>query len=119
MKKRKTYPYESYPLPKGWRQAMERAACIIEQRGWCRGKLMNGAGNVCMIGAVGLAIGVTVKPGQVSFGRGEPERLQKLRDKIQETTRCYVEEWNDQRALNRQVVVAKLREIARAKTLKS
>jgi hypothetical protein len=35
---------------------------IIERRGWCRGVLMNSSGQVCLLGARAVALGLT-RPG--------------------------------------------------------
>ncbi len=32
---------------------------IIERRGWCRGVVMNGSGQVCLLGARAVALGIT------------------------------------------------------------
>ena len=40
--------------PEPWRDALLKAAEIIEQRGWCQGLLESSSGQVCALGAMDM-----------------------------------------------------------------
>jgi len=41
---------------------------IIERRGWCQGVIMNGSGQVCLLGARAVALGLTRPAGARPIG---------------------------------------------------
>jgi len=59
-----------------WRLTLLNAALVIEEKGHCKHMLQNGIGNVCFLGAIGVAVngnawvGISVK-GAEAFDRME------------------------------------------------
>src|SRR5882672_7894855 len=79
-----------------------KAIEIIEQRGWCRGKLVNGRGEVCMAGAIQVATTESYK------------LQQRALNLMHSTLGTFISKWNDAPERTKNEVIAKLREIAYA-----
>lgn len=82
-----------------------KAAAEIEKRGWCQEALVNGAGNVCILGALNVVDSgsATVSPDNAA----QTEAYLRLIDSIG----C-VSGWNNRFGRTKDEVVAKLRAVA-------
>src|SRR6267142_6886963 len=78
-----------------------KAIEVLEQRGWCKGSLMNASGQVCVVGAIQLT---------ACSLKEKDDALQLLHK-----TLGLVGTWNDAPERTKDEVTDKLREIAYAK----
>ncbi len=95
---------------------LNNAATIIDERGWCREVYMNGQGQVCMMGAIHLAITPTIRLGKClgSFSREHEQAVGDVALTLNRHigfTTC-VPEWNDAVCSSKEQAVMKLREVA-------
>jgi len=96
-------PSKDKPIVDKTGECYLKAIEIIEQKGWCQGKLMNNQGEVCMAGAIQMATYQSVAL------QGKALKL------MHKTLGTLISRWNDAPERTKDEVIAKLREIAYAK----
>ncbi|SRR5258706_1739766 len=78
-----------------------KAIEVLEQRGWCKGKLINDQGQVCMAGAIQIAT-------------CNSYTLQRKALTLMHLTLGMISRWNDAPERTKDEVIAKLKEAAYA-----
>lgn len=91
-----------------WQEILLKAADLIEQRGWTKDRFENVDGNLCMIGAMRVAVF-----GKVAWNHSISTRdLTMAHNKLDKFLGRSAARWNDRSAGYKEEVIAKLREVA-------
>ena len=90
-------------------EIIRRAITIIEERGWCQGSFSNAKGQVCMVGAINLAMIHSTEHCDIVFDVARANIIARLGNRLG----CVPAYFNDQSDTTKEQVIAALEEAAK------